>query len=470
MRPNHQPRPSCFANRSSSAFRPSSSVLALLACSVLGPLDCLAQDIQTNTPPESATQPSPVPFFGNAQSQPGSAYGSPGQPPLAPLAGTSQLSVAPPAVSAPPLSSAGLVHWGFLHIYPHIAYDVSYGNNFQSAPGQKANTILNEVSPGVFIRLGDHWFLDYTPTLRFYSNRQLRNEVDEVVGLTGSTSYQDWSLGFSQNYAATSQPLIETASQLDQQVYSTSLHASHALAGQFSLDLNANQNFRYVDQTQALGFPVANTREWSTLEWLGYQFAPRLTVGVGAGFTYDNLSVGPDMTSEQLQGRISWTATEKLTLAVSGGVDYRQFVDSHVPDLVSPIFSASLQYHLFENTTLSLSASRSVQPSYFQDAVSEQTGVGVSLHQRLLKHLSLDVSGGYNSTSYSQTATASVSANANNYDSTSLNVRLSTLLVRRVSAAIFFQENFISSSMTTSSSALFNYTTRQVGLALGYRF
>jgi hypothetical protein len=323
----------------------------------------------------------------------------------------------------------------------------------------------------MLLRYGEHWTLDYTPTLRFYSSPQLRDAVDHIVNLVGTTTYEEWVLFFSQGYSETSQPLVETASQVTQQIFPTALRATHPLGSKLTLDLGLHQSFRYIDQGQ-LGFRASTeTREWSTMDWLNYKIAPSLSVGVGAGFTYDNVSSSSDMTSEQAQGRIRWQPTDKITLSLSGGADYRQFLSSPVPDMLSPIFSASIGYHLFENTALSLSASRTVSPSFYQNAVSEATTVRAALHQRLLGRLKLEVGGGYSSTTYDATTSGSVSATANNYEATSINVSLGTSFLKRASASVFFQKNFISSGVAASSSnGLFNYSTTQYGLALSYRW
>jgi len=196
---------------------------------------------------------------------------------------------------------------------------------------------------------------------------------------------------------------------------------------------------------------------------------PRLTAGIGIGFTYDDLSVGPNMTSEQFQGRIIWHPTEKLNFVASAGVDERQFLVSGSSDLLSPTFSVSALYQLFEPTRFSLSASRSISPSYYQYALSESTIVSAGIDQRLFKILYLDVTGGYSSTTYHATSGLFNSNQASSYDSTSFNVRLSTAFLRRATAAVFFQETFVSSGVR-STLALFNYSTKQVGLSLSYRF
>jgi hypothetical protein len=431
----------------------------------------LAQDTQPEAQPSSAPAPSPsyapIP---SAQSAPASASGYFGMPPATPFAGTSQLAVAPTTPLEAALGAVpNFLRWGPIAVRPHLTYDLSYGNTLQTTPGERSSTLINTVAPGVLFALGDHWSLDYTPTLRFYGSPQFKDGVDHFVTLNGGAQYREWIFGVSQSYASTSQPLIETASFTDQEVYGTTLTAGHTLGGKMSIDLSANQNFRFVDQGSVLE-PVVNTREWSTMDWLNYQFVPRLTAGLGVGFTYDNMSFGSDMTSEQFQGRINWHATDKLSLLLSGGLDYRQFLSSDIPDLLSPIFSAAIQYQLFEPTSLSLSASRSTSPSYFQNALTEVSSVSASVHQRLLRRLFLDVSGGYSSTAYHNTATVVSAAQTSDYDSTSVNVRLSMAFLRRASAAIYFQENFLSSSSKTAAASLYNYSTTQYGLSLAYRF
>jgi hypothetical protein len=100
--------------------------------------------------------------------------------------------------------------------------------------------------------------------------------------------------------------------------------------------------------------------------------------------------------------------------------------------------------------------------------LSQVETVTAALSQRLLKKLTLDISGGYTSTTYQQTSALPVPAS--NYDTTSFNVRLSTIVLRRVSTSVFFQQNFVSSNANGVNANLYNYTTWQAGLSLGYRW
>jgi hypothetical protein len=136
-----------------------------------------------------------------------------------------------------------------------------------------------------------------------------------------------------------------------------------------------------------------------------------------------------------------------------------------MPDLISPIFSFSAQYSPFEVTTLSLSASHTVSPSFFSDQVSESTSISAGLHQRLLGKLSLDLSGGYATSTYSASSTAPSNANISNYDTTTFGARLSIPVLKRGTAAVFYSMNY-----NSSAAATYNYTTTQVGLELSYRY
>ena len=432
------------------------------------PTPILSQAVETNQPPPL---PPPIVETAPAQTAPSYPFIETNQPPPLPppavetaparsLAGTSQLA----RPSAVPLSTVPpLLHWGPLTLESHLLYSLSYGNGLQASPGQQSSSFINEFDPGILFQWGSHWSLDYTPILRFYSSRAFRNTFDNAVSLAGSTAYEDWSFGLSQSYASSSEPLIETAAQTDQQTFSTGLSAARQVGSQTSLELGASQSFRYLDN------PVpgeqGDTLSWATMDWLNYQFWSRLGAAIGVGFGYDKVPGSTDMTSEQLQGRITWTVVNKLSFVVSGGAEDRQFLAPGVPDLISPIFSFSAQYSLFETTTLSLSASHTVSPSFFSDQVTEGTSISAGLHQRLLGKLFLDLSGGYGTSTYHASSTAPGNPNISNYDSTSFSAGLSLPVLKRGSAAVFYSVNY-----NSSGGANYNYTTTQVGLQLSYRY
>ena len=381
------------------------------------------------------------------------------KPPLR-SSGKPLLSEAPP----PPLIEAAekQLHLGPVEFHPHLLYRYSYGDGIPSSPGQREKTSINEISPGVSFALGPLWHLDYTPTLRYYTSSEFRDTVDHSVALTGGTTYRDWSFGLAQRYALTSEPLAETASQTDQEMYGTSLNANRQLGSHLSLELALNQNLRFVDENSS-SESLTDSFEWSTLDWLNYQFYPNLGAAVGVGFGYVNVDVGSDMTYEQVQGRINWQAGEKLGLVLNGGMDVRQFLDEDVSDLVNPIFGLSIEYRLFEETMLTIEGSHAVNASYFQNQVTETTEIGGSLRQRLFGKIFLDVNGGYRFSAYRATATGlSVSREDDNFY---YNIRLSTSFLKRGTIAVFYHAN-----ENTSDDTGFSYSSEQVGVEVGFRY
>ena len=118
-----------------------------------------------------------------------------------------------------------------------------------------------------------------------------------------------------------------------------------------------NQNFVSADQ-------FSSYKEWSTLDWLNYQFWPQLNAAIGVGGGYDNEDASPDMTFEQLQGRVNWRATDKISFQLHGGVEDRQILSGGAGDLINPVFDATIQYQPFEHTKISLTGQRVVSASY----------------------------------------------------------------------------------------------------------
>ena len=395
---------------------------------------------------------------------------SPPQTPVTPAAVQEHQNNNPMQVFAPSETAPLLpLQVGPVTVHPHLDYQFLYGNGIQSSPGQQQNSIVQQVSPGVLFNLGDHWTLDYTPTLSFYSSSQFRDTLDQSVQLGWGAAYGDWFFAGSQSYASSSTPLVETASQTDQETYSTALNASYRFNDKISLDMALNQNFNYVGNGGSSTNPLqnlANSKAWSTMDWVNYQFRPRFNAGLGAGFGYTIQDGSPDSINEQYQGRVNWRATDKISFQLSGGLQDQQYLSGGASDLITPIFAATIQYQPFEQTRLSLNASRSVSPSYFQNQVTENTQITADLNQRLLGKLQLDIGGSYGTSKYVASVVGpSTGSTGRNDTSYSFNARLTRPLLKRGTVSVFYQY-----SDNSSSQSGFAYTSNQVGIEIGYRY
>jgi hypothetical protein len=413
-------------------------------------------DPGAETPTDLPTDPQPVaPGPGPVTPTTGASFGEP-------LAGTSQIGGAS-MFGAMPFDSEALFRWGRLNLRPRLSYTFSYGNGLSYRLGEEASSVIHQFSPGLTINLGDQWALDYAPTLRWYSDEAFEDVINHRVSLTGRTSFRDWLLRVSQGFSRTTDPLIETGSETDQDTYSTSLSAGRSLNSKLSVDLGLSQSLRFMgNESGSSG--LTDRKSWSTMNWLDYQYIERLSFGLGAGFTYDSVERGSDMTSEQVQGRIRWVPGTKLSLALSAGLDIRQYLDSDASGTVAPIFSFTAGYRLFEATSLFAGASRSVSPSYYSQTLSESTGLTAGLNQRFLGRYFLSLNGGYTIRDYSGTGD-SRSGRSGEHESYSFGANLGTGFLKRGSISVFYNKTW-----NDGSSGFYSFDPQTVGAQISYRF
>lgn len=370
-----------------------------------------------------------------------------------------------PAGNAPPQ----VFRYGPLTLRPHADYRFSYGNGIQSAPGSQATTAINEIAPGIRLDLGTHWSVDYTPTFMFYSSKDFRNVVDQAVALTGDVQLDEWNLGLSHTSALTTDPLVQTGTQTEQSTHQTGLTASHAFTSATSADFGLSQNINLITGFQ-------NSYDWSTLDWLNYQFWPRLSAGLGGGGGYDmieNQSQTPntnnlDQTFEQLQARVSWRATDKFSFQVNGGAEARQFKTAGTSSTLNPIYGASIQYQPFKTTQISLTGNRTVGSSDYYLAAQQSiiSTIGLNLNQTLFRKFTVGVGVGYGRTDYGvSSGVATAEAVNRTDDDVSFNIRLSHPFLKRGTWSVFYQ--YVENHSTESG---YSFQSNQTGFEINYSY
>jgi hypothetical protein len=369
---------------------------------------------------------------------------------------TGNQAVPPAAAAAGTLQQTSPFKWGPVTFYPHLFYRFLYGDGIQSSPGQQSTTAVHSLSPGVRLDLGTLWTLDYTPTWTFYSNRKFKDTLDHALDLAGGTSYEDWTLQFSQGYNYSNDPLIETGAQTTQQSFSTAFTASYRFGGRMMLDSTISQNLQFTKG-------LSDSREWSDQERLHYQFSKHLDAFSGLGWGYVKQSNSPDATYIRPSVGIACHPTDKISLEASAGVENRRFRSSNQSDLNSPVFSASVGYQPVATTKLTLAANREVDPSFFAGQITRSTTLSADLNQRLLQNFYLDANVDHEAIDYvSSVNNTSAERRDKIY---SINVKLSTTFLVRGTIAVFYQY-----SNNSSTAAGFAFTSHQGGLEIGYRY
>lgn len=358
------------------------------------------------------------------------------------------------APETPPLQ------WRWLAFRPHALYRFVHATALPTTVTNRVASTVQEVAPGLLVNLGTHWSLDYTPTLRFYSSGAFNDTLDHSVRLVGGTIYQDWALGLVQSYEKTSQPLVETGTQTDQEMFYTLLSAAGELSSQLSVDGAFSQRVVSAEAFQS-------SREWSPSVWLNQRFWPRLDAGIGVAVGYVDVEAGSDMLYERFQVRVNWRATDKLALRVHGGGELRHFLDSSTDDELNPIVGVQVQYQPFKHTRVQLGVNRIVDVSLLTSVgggsqIVEMTEVTVQLSQRVLERLRLELGGSYFRGDYSG---AGPGVGGRQDDYVRLNGRLAWRFLKRGSAGVFYQYSDLSSNL-----AGYGFSGHQTGFELEFRY
>ncbi len=261
----------------------------------------------------------------------------------------------------------------------------------------------------------------------------------------------------SQSYTKSTAPTVETAAQTETQSFNTGLSAARQLNSKMSLDLGLSQSITLASD----GYNSFKT--WSTTDFLDYQFWPAFNGGVGATLGYTDVDQGNDMTFEQPTLRLSYRPMDKTSFDLHGGLEFRQMMGGGADNLLTPVYGASINYAPFDSTMLSLSANRSVSPSYFNNQITEGTSVSLSLNQRILKRLNLGLSGGLSITDYVETSKDLNTAR--NDDRYFFNARLSTAFLKRATFGVFY--NYQKNNSDVENYA---YDSNMIGADVSYRW
>ncbi len=407
--------------------------------------------------------------------------GVPGEPSIAPAGNAvttgittgaaSDTQIVPQGTAATLPGSAEVAEfltWGEVHAKTHVTYQLLYGTGILSSPGESGNTLTQTVNPGVTIALGRHWTLDYEPTLRFFSDKQFHNTVDHSVSLSGGTTYENWTLGLSQNYTRSDEPMVETGGQTGVQSYTASGNAAYQFNEKWSLEMNGGLSLSFVDQGKDAGSTnvtpanLSDSQDYFASQWMNYQLDQKIGLAAGLSEGYSAQNGGLETANEQLLGRVTLRPGRKLSISVDGGVEDQQFLNSDAANSWSPIFAASVDYHVFKPTILSLAATRSVGTSLFQNQIVESTAVSLGLQQQLLKKLQLSLSYSYTTSDYSSPGFAGGSREdvGNSYQAA-----LNFGFLKHGSIGAFYQ--YSQNSSTTSD---FSFSSHQVGMTLTWAY
>lgn len=311
----------------------------------------------------------------------------------------------------------------------------------------------------------------YTPQFFIFIDNTDAAAIQHIVRLNASHSFGHLGLGVTQdvqildgqNLNSLSDPSghqanIDVGRRAAHQVYTTGVSGSYDLTGKLFL-------------TAAGGLAIDNyndngisSNSVSGNLFLNYTYSDKLVVGLGGTGGYNTTDTSnTNQTYEQVNARLSYSVTGKISLSLSGGVEFRQSEGTSGTDVI-PVYELSASYHPFDGTSIGLSGSRRTQNSAVLSGQDyAETIIGLSLSQRFFTRFTFGLAFGYTNTDYFSVVEGLNASREDNYFYVSPSVDADVTRYLSVGVYYLYRED-------SSNFPLFSFYNNQVGFRMKLTF
>jgi hypothetical protein len=303
-----------------------------------------------------------------------------------------------------------------------------YDDNINVSSANRVGDWYFVVEPVIHLGFGDseggfnYLSFDYSASAYFFAEQSQRDGVEHFIHLAGQHDFGHLVLGLSQDIQILDGTSLNSLSNRTgvqantdvngpsrSNIYSTSVHASYDLTGKLFLTYQGSYS-RTDYETQSL----VSSQSISENVYLNYVYSPKLVIGLGitGGVTSNDGPTG-DETFEQINARANYIVSGKISLSVSGGVEFRQFGDG---GSVSPVYEIAGSYRPFEDTIITIAGSGRTQTSASlagQDF--SENSISLTVAQRLLRRATVSLGVGYTHSEYLSATTGDSTARSDDY-------------------------------------------------------
>jgi hypothetical protein len=239
---------------------------------------------------------------------------------------------------------------GAWSVRPRFSTSALYdGNVFLSEDGQESDFIIT-ASPGIMARVGNaetpfYLTADYTLGAVFFTDNSDENSINHNGKLQLDWRGARTSVGFRLGVENDSGTSIDATDRVRRTGYNAGLQTRFAYSDKFSADLNADFRRSYYDD-------LIGSQDYGAQAYVNYHLTPKVTLGLGGGFSVAEVETGRTQHSENISMRANWVATGKLTVEGTLGVGFYQF-NNDEPDSVAPLGSLRVTYVATQKLTFS---------------------------------------------------------------------------------------------------------------------
>jgi hypothetical protein len=355
-----------------------------------------------------------------------------------------------------------------------------YDDNIYLTERDHVDDYYFAIEPGLTLGYGDiverqenYIRLDYAPSIFLFADHSESNAVQHIIRLEGQHRFSKLTLNFSQDVeildgtnlnAITSSSGGAPTVNLDAggntavNVYNTLASFSYDLSGKTFLSGGLHwDTWDYEND-------LISSSAFSGNLFFNYNYSPKLVIGLGGTGGYNWVdSPSPDQTFEQINVRMTYQLTGKISLNASVGVEFRQFEDND-DDHVSPVYEIGATYQPFDGTTLSLRGSRhTMNSAVFAEQDYATTSIVFGATQRLFQRVYLGVTAGYENSDYFSTVDFASASRRDDYFFVQPAVDVMVTRWMTVGAYYLHREN-------DSNAAGFSFNDNQVGVRASFTF
>ena len=366
------------------------------------------------------------------------------------------------------------------HYAIHLSLRGVYDDNINLLETNPISDYYLSIEPGVTLGFGDtegrtenFLKLDYLPAIFLFADHTENNSINHLFRLDGQYRVNRLTLTLTQlvqimdgvdlqvtnaEGGLNQQVNLDVAGRTEYDVFTTHFNAAYYVTGKTFL--SAGGDFTVNDYRSLISSHVVSGNFF-----VNYDFSPKLVIGLGGVVGFDEVDEpNPDQNFEQVNLRLSYQATGKLTFTATGGVEFRHFEGDLVDTHVSPVLDLGVQYQPFDGTRISLTASNRIQNSAVLLAENyTMTNITLGIQQRLFQRIYLGFNGGYENSDYFSTVGATGPSRNDDYFFVEPSVAVSVTRYWTLGAYYLHREN-------SSSFASFSFHDNQVGIRSTFEF
>ncbi len=248
----------------------------------------------------------------------------------------------------------------------------------------------------------NYFYVDYSPKYTWFASHSDQDTFDQDVKLAGEWTFKKLTIGINGRYVTANVPDADIGNRVKTKWLTGALTSDYDYSGKVSMEANVFYQKIEYDGPQIGAWEIRNE------DWFTYKITPKIRAAVGATVAYLERENGVTNTYEQGRLRANYEVSAKMTLGLSGGVEFRQSDIS--PSRTTPIFQVDYAWSPFDGTYLYIEGfRRAVSSGSGSDDYYYATGFNFRVRQRLFQRYYFTLSGGYQNADY-QTATDSPNA------------------------------------------------------------